>query len=595
MHWIKNTTKAFARPYSMLRQHRFMVLGGLACLPIHAAALLWMPSLIGGVIDGLDQGRATSELLASTCLLLLGLAVIESASRYISRRLLIDASRLVERELKESVLVHLQQLPTTWFDHARTGDLVSRLTQDVELVRFVMGPLLLHGGSTLCMLPAGIALMAMMDGSVTLAFLGLFGLMFAFLRALLPHLYRWSKASQEAVGALSQRAQEDFAGIRVLQQFAAQDREIAAMATRNRRYLASNLRLVRLRALLNAITHSTTGAVTLAVLLIGGHQIIAGGLTIGELFQFLVYLGMLMLPIEILGWTLATMPRALAAANRIEELFAVKPEDRSGEQPDLRGHLEVRDLTFTYADASQPALSRVSFELKPGQKLGLVGPVGSGKSTLLALCLRLYEPPRGSIFLDGHDILDLAPSRVRTMFATAPQEPFLFTDTIAANVGFGRDSDQPAEDPAGDLASDIDAAVAAAALDQDLPLLPSGLETIVGERGVMLSGGQKQRASLARALLSQRPALVLDDTLSAIDPHTERRILDGLRENRAGRTMLVATHRLSVITDSDLILVLENGRVRERGDHRALRTGGGIYAAAWRRQSEAQALSGGDE
>ena len=572
-----------------------MVVAGLSCLPIHAAVLLWMPSLMGGIIDSLDQGTATTTLLTNTCLLLLGLALVECGSRYVSRRLLIDVSRLVERELKEAVLSHLQRLPTSWFDRARTGDLVSRLTQDVELIRFVMGPLLLHGGSTLCLLPAGIFLMAQMDVPVTLTFVGLFGVMFGFLRVILPKLYRWSKASQEAIGALSQRAQEDFSGIRVLQQFAAQDRELAAMATRNRRYLASNLRLVRLRALINAVTHSTTGAVTLAVLLVGGHQIISGTLTVGALFQFLVYLGLLMMPIEILGWTLATMPRALAAGKRVEELFAVEPEDAAGAQPELRGHLSIRDLTFTYPGADTPALHSVSFELQPGQKLGLIGPVGSGKSTLLALCLRLYEPPRGSIFLDGHDILDLAPERVRSLFATAPQEPFLFTDTIAANVEFGRDGGAEPEDLTDGALPEIEDAITAAALDQDLSLLPSGIETIVGERGVILSGGQRQRASLARALFSERPALVLDDTLSAVDPHTEQRILEGLRKSRAGRTMIVATHRLSVVSDADLILVFEDGHIRERGTHATLRTSGGLYATAWRRQSEAQALSGEDQ
>ncbi|MEC7584140.1 MAG: ABC transporter ATP-binding protein [Planctomycetota bacterium] len=595
MRWLQNTSKAFARPFGMLRRHRLMVVAGLACLPIHAAVLLWMPSLMGGMIDSLDQGTATSALLRNTCLLLLGLALAESGSRYISRRLLIDASRLVERELKEAVLTHLQRLPTSWFDRARTGDLVSRLTQDVELIRFVMGPLLLHGGSTLCLLPAGIYLMAQMDVPVTLSFLGLFGVMFVFLRIIVPHLYKWSKASQEAIGALSQRAQEDFAGIRVLQQFAAQDRELGAMATRNRRYLASNLRLVRLRALINAATHSTTGAVTLAVLLVGGHQIIDGTLTVGELFQFLIYLGLLMMPIEILGWTLATMPRALAAGTRVEELFEVEAEDPSGTQPDLRGHLVVRDLTFTYPGAEAPALQQVSFELQPGQKLGLVGPVGSGKSTILALCLRLYEPPRGSIFLDGHDILDIAPEHVRSLFATAPQEPFLFTDTLAANVEFGRDTTTSTEPATDGVLPEIEDALTAAALDQDLSMLPSGIETIVGERGVILSGGQRQRASLARALFSERPALVLDDTLSAVDPHTEQRILEGLRKTRAGRTMIVATHRLSVIRDADLILVLEDGQVRERGTHPTLRSSKGLYAAAWRRQSEAQALSGEDQ
>jgi ABC-type multidrug transport system fused ATPase/permease subunit len=336
---------------------------------------------------------------------------------------------------------------------------------------------------------------------------------------------------------------------------------------------------------MNAITHSTTGAVSLGVLAVGGYEVIQGTLTVGQLFQFTQYLMLLMFPLEILGWTLATMPRAFAAANRIEEIFALTPEPGAGAAPTLRGDLAVRNLTFTYPGAAKPALVNVSFELRSGDKLGITGPVGCGKSTLLALLLRFYDPPRGTILIDGHDVLDLAPAAIRALFALAPQEPFLFSDTLRANVEFGRG---PTND------ADLTAAVRAAALDQDLPQLQHGLDTRVGERGVTLSGGQKQRASLARALLSERPALLLDDTLSAVDPHTERRILDGLEQTRRGRTMIAATHRLSVIADADLILVLEDGAVRERGTHRQLLQQHGLYATAWRRQSEAQALEGGD-
>ena len=579
---------AFARPWRLLCAHRWLVLAGVGCIPLHAAVTLSMPRLIGGLLDtlhgGADGAAAGGDRLAPTCWLLFGLALAEAVTRCVSRLLLINVSRYVEQELKNAVLAHLQTLPIAWFDRARTGDLVSRLTQDAELVRFVMGPLLLHGGSSLCLLPTGIWLMATMSVPVTLAAAAGLGLLFLGMRLLLPRLHHWSKASQDAIGELSQRAQEDFAGIRVLWQFAAEEREIAAMATRNRRYLACNLRLVRLRSLLNACTHTTTGLVTLGVLLVGGYHVIAGALTLGQLFQFVAYLGLLMFPLEVLGWTLAMMPRAFAAATRIEELFAVAPEPRGGAAPGLRGHLLVRDLTFAYPGAAAPALRDVSFEVWPGQKLGLTGPVGAGKSTLLALCLRFYDPPRGTIFLDGHDVLDLAPAAIRGTFALASQEPFLFSDTIAANVTFGRG---PSPD------DELDAAVAAAALDQDLPQLVDGLSTRVGERGVTLSGGQKQRVALARALLSERPALLLDDTLASVDAETERRILQGLRQSRRGRTMLVATHRLSVVADADLILVLDGGAVRERGSHRVLLQLGGIYAAAWRRQSEAVALEGG--
>lgn len=595
---IGSLRTAFARPANMLLRHRWTLLAGIACIPVHAAASLWMPALLGEALDLLGAAGARGgdaapngprARLAATCWLLLGLAVVEGLSRYVSRKTLIDASRHVEQELKDALMAHLQRLPIAWFDKARTGDVVSRMTQDAELVRFVMGPLLLHGGSTLCLLPTGIVLMTNMDAPVTLACSAAFGVLFVSMRFLMPRLHRWSKASQAAIGELSQRAQEDFAGIRIVTTFGLEQHEAAVMASRNRHYLAANLRLVRLRSLVHAITHSTSGLVMFGVLLVGGHQVISGHLTVGQLFEFLGYLGLMLFPLEILGWTLATLPRAHAAAMRIEELFAEPPETTAGTRPALRGHLSVRDLTFTFPGRDSPALQHVSFELPTGGKLGLVGPVGAGKTTLLALCLRFYDPPRGTIFVDGHDVLDLQPAVLRAAFALAPQEPFLFSDTVAANIAFARADAAPGA---------IDAAVDAAALDQDLPQLHEGLGTLVGERGVSLSGGQKQRVSLARALLSERPALLLDDTLSAVDPLTERRILRGLEQQRRSRTMIVATHRLSVVADADLILVLDGGVVRERGDHRTLVARGGVYAAAWRRQSEAAALEAafdGDE
>lgn len=569
----------------MLRRHWAIVLLGTLLVPVHAAVALWMPRLLGSTLDHLTAGGDQSTL-ASTCWLLLVLAVIENGARYVSRKTLIDASRHVEQDLKDALIAHLQRLPIAWFDRARTGDVTSRLTQDVELVRFVMGPLLLHGGSTLCLLPAGLWLMLGMDVPVTLASLGAFAVLFLGMRLLLKHLHGWSKKSQEAIAEVSQRAQEDFAGIRVVQQFGATARERAAMATKNRRYLLANLRLVRLRSLMHALTHSTSGLVMLGVLGVGGYQVIEGRLTVGQLFEFSAYLGLLTFPLEILGWTLATLPRAHAAGIRIAELFEVEPEAATGAAPPLRGALRVVDLTFTYPGANRPALQHVSFTLAPGQKLGLVGAVGSGKSTLLALLLRWYDPPRGTVFVDEHDVLDLQPAALRALFATAPQEPFLFSDTVAANVGFARDDG---------AADDVAAAVAAAALDQDLPQLREGLATIVGERGVTLSGGQKQRVSLARALLSDRPGLLLDDTLSAVDPVTEQRILRGLGAQRRGRTVLVATHRLSVVADADHILVLDGGAVHEAGTHGELLARGGLYADAWRRQTEARALESGAE
>lgn len=573
-------TRAFGRPFRHLRRHWPKVLLGLLLLPINVGITLWMPRLLGNMLDALPDGGSAAAL-ANTCWLLLGLAVLEASTRFASRKLIVDSSRLVEQSLKDELTVHLQKLPIAWFDKSRTGDITSRMTQDIELVRFVIGPMLLYGGTTLCMLPAGMVMMLQLDVAVALASMAAMLGVFLSMKFVLPRLHKWSKKSQEAIAGVSQQAQEDFSGVRVVQQFDTTDRERAAMATKNRRYLLANLRVVRLRSLMNAMMHSSSGLVMLGVLMVGGHQVINGSITVGELFQFTMYLGLMTFPLQLLGWTIAMLPRAHAAAIRIEELFEEEPEPDTGLRPDLRGAIEVRSLTFTYPEAEQPALQDVSFRLEPGQKLGLIGPVGCGKSTLMAVLLRYYDPPRGTVFIDGHDVLDLAPQALRQLFALASQEPFLFSDTVASNVTF----DDPEVD--GDRR---DLAIAHAALDQDLEQLRDGLDTIVGERGVTLSGGQKQRVSLARAVLSDRPGVLLDDSLSAVDANTERRILAGLASSRRGRTVIAATHRLSVTADADLILVLDHGKVHERGSHQDLLTQDGVYAKAWRRQTEARAL-----
>lgn len=581
----------FRRPLAILRRHWLPLGFGFLCLPLHAATVLAWPLLVGRTIDGLtgteSERTSDSPTLLQACLLLAGLALLEALLRYASRMALVNTSRRVEEELKNQLMAHMGRLPVAWFDRARTGDLVSRLTQDIELLRFMCGPVILHLGSSLWIVPGGLILMGSISLPVTLACAAAFALMVGSLPLVMPRLRTSSQRVQESIGDLSQRAQEAFSGIHTIMSFGSMAREAAIMARMNRRYLVHNLHLTRLRAVLNAVIHGTTNLVVLGVLVVGGVQVMNGALTIGELFGFWLFMGVMMWPLQALGWTISMIPRAMAAADRVEEVFAVEPEPADGLDLETDGRLEVRELRFTYPGQERAALQGVSFSLETGQSLGLVGPVGGGKSTLLALCLRLYDPPPATIFLGGHDVLELRPVALRRTFALAPQEPFLFSDTIEGNVSFGM-GDVP-----GGVA--LEEAVYTSALDQDVDQLAEGLATVVGERGVALSGGQKQRVSLARALAAQRRALILDNTLSAVDPTTERHILERLRNRRGGRTMIVATHRLSAVKDADLILVLRDGEVVERGTHEQLLAAAGLYAAAWRRQAEAEALEGPGE
>ena len=574
----------------MLRPYwRSVVLGAL-CPPCVGLLSLQVTSWIGGALDTLGRlGEGVTFDPTETCLALALAGLAIGVLRFFARHLLIQTSRHFEADLKRDLVAHLQRLPLPYFDQAGTGDLISRLTQDVELVRFMVGPAVLYGASAVVVLPGAAWLMASLSGALAGTILIAFVLMFLSARRLMPRIQAASTQVQEAIGAISDRAVEAFAGIRVLMTFARARAENGRLDALSQHYLERNIALTRLRALYNLLIHVATDVVTLAVLVVGGLEVLGGRLSTGQLFQFLLLLGLMTWPLIALGWILVTLPRAKAALLRIEEIFAqpvepgAQPHDDASLLP-LRGDLEVRGLTFRHAGRDRDALENVSFSLRAGQKLGLVGPMGAGKSTLLALLLRLYEPPRGTIFLDGQDVLDLDARQVRRAFAVAPQDPFLFSDTIDANIRFG----------AADAieALERDAAVATAALDQDLPDLRDGIDTIVGERGVTLSGGQKQRVSLARALASDRSVLVLDDTLSAVDHATERRILTQLETARGGRTALVASHRLSAVADADLILVLDDARVVQRGDHASLVAEPGVYRRFHRLQAAAEALEG---
>ncbi len=572
----------FQRPLALLRPHRFRVLAGVVLVLLYSLLKLWMASIIAGTVDrirdvesGLSQGGLL-VVLGSLVLLIL----IEGFARLCARRLIIQASRHVEAALKSQLFAHISRLPMTWFDKAKVGDLISRLTQDVELLRFLIGPAILYGSSALALVPLSFVMMANLSLPVTMLVGVVFTLLLISMALLMPRMQEHSRKVQEDIADISQWAQESFSGIRVILNYAKAHHFGAEMGRRNQRYLQDNMAMVRYRAWIHLFVHLCTDLTVLAVMVMGGLEVVRGNLSLGGMFQFLLIMGFLTWPLMAMGWILGSYHRARSAMQRIEEIMATPPESAAGKELSLRGELRVQNLSFCYQGQERNALQAVSFQLQPGQKLGLVGPVGGGKSTLLALLVRLYDPPRGSVFVDGQDVLDLDLASLRQLFAMAPQDPFLFSDTIAGNVGFGGVDSQ-----------DIQAqALFTADMDADM-------DTVIGERGITLSGGQRQRVSLARALAVQRPALVLDDTLSAVDHGTEQRILQRLAAKKSQQgvqqqSLLVASHRLSAVQDADLILVLQEGRVVEQGNHAHLLQVGGLYARAYRLQKEERALGG---
>ena len=571
---------AFQFILQYVKRHRVRYILGIITLFLVDFFNIYIPRLTGAITDGLTANSIQMPRIRFYLLLIFLLGLSLAIGRFLWRYFLFGASRAIERQLRDDMFAHLEQMSVEYYNAHKTGDLMTRFTSDLNMIRMAIGP------AVICVFDASVMTIMVIAQMIFYVNLRLTLLtLVPMLVICLGEIY-YGKimkpkylARQEAVSRLTDYVQESFSGVRVIKAFVRERAQRYGFLYANRRAMDKNLTVARLQAIVMPLLDVVIGLSSLITLIYGGWLAITGEITLGRFVAFNQYINMLVWPMLACGDAINMFSQGSASIRRVQEIFEEEPEiaDRPDviPTPHLTGKVTLSHLSFTHKGHEQPSLKDISLDIPAGTTLALIGRTGNGKSTLVNLLLHLYETPPGMIFLDGRDINTIPLKDLRENIAYVPQDNFLFSDTIRANIAFGSKN--------GDMQA-VMAAAKAACIHDSILTFPEGYDTVVGERGVTLSGGQKQRCSIARALMKDAPILILDDALSAVDTDTEEQILHNLADLRRGKTTILIAHRLSTIQNADVIMVLEDSEAVEIGNHETLMAKNGIYRSMFEKQ-----------
>ncbi|MCX8117255.1 MAG: ABC transporter ATP-binding protein/permease [Desulfobacterota bacterium] len=565
-----------------LFKNRWPILIGLFALIVVDLLQLLIPRVVKWAIDDLASGQGDSSrlLLYGGQILVLALGI--GGFRYLWRYLLLGASRRVEMALRERFFSHLQTLSPSYFSRTKIGDLMAHALNDIEAVRMAMALGLVFLVDTIVLGILSLFFMVYIHPLLTFYAVLPMPLIAAVALFFSRTIHRRYEVLQRAFSQLTETVREAIAGIRVIRAYVLEEVEREKLSQVGMDYIQKNVSLTRTWGIFFPLLLFLSNLSLALVLYLGGRLTILFSISAGDFVAFMSYLGMLSWPMMAIGWAINMIQRGAASMGRINRILAETPEISDAPQATflgpLRGGIEVRGLTVSPKNGGPPILEDVHLNLRPGEKVAIVGRTGSGKTVLCQLLVRMLESPEGTIFYDGHEIHQIPLKVLRSSIGYVPQETFLFSDTVRENIAFGR--------PEATL-KEIEEAARLAQIHDEIKEFPAGLDTVIGEKGITLSGGQRQRIAIARAVLMNAPIFILDDALSSVDLQTEEKILEGLETFLKGRTTLLITHRIAPLRKADRIIVLEKGRVAEMGDHVTLLSRGGLYAKLyWERTME---------